>query len=75
MLILQGERDYQATMEDFSGWKSALGDRKNVVFKTYPKLNHLFIAGEGKILPAEYMRPGRVDQTVIEDIAAWVKAQ
>lgn len=75
MLILQGERDYQVTMEDFNGWKAALGDRKNVVFKIYPKLNHLFIAGEGKILPAEYMRPGRVDQTVIDDIAAWVKAQ
>lgn len=75
ILILQGERDYQSTMDDFNGWKAALGDRKNVVFKTYPKLNHLFIAGEGKILPAEYMRPGRVDQTVIDDIAAWVKAQ
>jgi len=75
MLILQGERDYQVTMEDFNGWKAALGDRRNVVFKTYPKLNHLFMAGEGKILPAEYMRPGRVDEGVIEDIAAWVKAQ
>jgi dienelactone hydrolase len=75
MLILQGERDYQVTMDDFNGWKTALGDRKNVVFKTYPKLNHLFMAGEGKILPTEYMRPGRVAASVIEDIAAWVKAQ
>ncbi|MCE5310676.1 MAG: hypothetical protein LLG20_23805, partial [Acidobacteriales bacterium] len=75
MLILQGERDYQVTMEDFNGWKTALGDRKNVVFKTYPKLNQLFIAGEGKSLPAEYMRPGRMDAGVIDDIAAWVKAQ
>src|SRR5262249_14762224 len=24
MLILQGERDYQVTMEDFEGWKKAL---------------------------------------------------
>jgi len=75
MLILQGERDYQVTMEDFNGWKTALGDRKNVLFKTYPKLNHLFIAGEGKSLPAEYMRPGRMDTEVIDDIATWVKAQ
>ncbi len=75
MLILQGERDYQVTMDDFNGWKTALGDRKNVVFKTYPKLNHLFIVGEGKSRPAEYMRPGRVAESVIDDIAAWVKAQ
>jgi pimeloyl-ACP methyl ester carboxylesterase len=33
MLILQGERDYQATMEDFALWKQALSDRKNVEFK------------------------------------------
>ena len=75
MLILQGERDYQVTMDDFNGWKTALGDRKNVVFKTYPKLNHLFMEGEGKILPTEYMRPGRVAASVMDDIAAWVKAQ
>jgi uncharacterized protein len=75
MLVLQGERDYQVTMDDFNGWKTALGDRKNVVFKTYPALNHLFIAGEGKSLPAEYMRPGRVAANAIDDIAAWVKAQ
>lgn len=75
MLVLQGERDYQVTMDDFNGWKTALGDRKNVVFKTYPKLNHLFMAGEGKIMPSEYLRPGRVAESVIEDIATWVKAQ
>ena len=33
------------------------------------------IAGEGKSLPAEYMRPGRMDTEVIDDIATWVKAQ
>ncbi len=46
MLILQGERDYQVTMTDFQNWKNALETRKNVTFKTYPKLNHLFMLGE-----------------------------
>ncbi len=73
MLILQGERDYQVTMTDFGLWKSAVGSQKGVVMKSYPALNHLFVAGEGKSLPAEYSRPGHVAPPVIEDIAAFIK--
>ncbi len=73
MLILQGERDYQVTMEDFANWKKALERRKNVTFKSYPKLNHLFMEGEGKAKPEEYEKEGHVAGEVIEDIAGWVK--
>ena len=72
-LILQGERDYQVTMTDFQRWKAALGTKPNVVFKTYPQLNHLFIAGTGKSSPAEYDQPAHVDEQVIDDIAVWIK--
>ena len=72
MLIMQGERDYQATMEDFANWKKALGSRTNVTFVSYPKLNHLFIQGEGKSLPAEYLIPGNVAKVVIDDIVKWI---
>jgi dienelactone hydrolase len=73
MLILQGERDYQVTMADFALWKAAVGNSKGVVMKSYPALNHLFVAGEGKSLPAEYSRPGHVAPAVIEEIAKFVK--
>jgi hypothetical protein len=73
MLILQGERDYQVTMVDFNNWKKYLGDRKNVEFKSYPKLNHLFIEGEGKCSPEEYMIPGNIPEYVIKDMADWIK--
>jgi hypothetical protein len=73
MPILQGERDYQVTMTDFAGWKMALGSRSSVTFKTYPVLNHMFIPGEGKSTPAEYEKPGRVPEDVIDDIAGWIK--
>ncbi len=73
MLILQGERDYQVTMEDFQGWKNSLSSRKNVQFKSYPKLNHLFIEGQGKITPDEYLIAGHVSEIVIDDIAGWIK--
>ncbi|HOP81011.1 MAG TPA: alpha/beta fold hydrolase, partial [Armatimonadota bacterium] len=75
MLILQGGRDYQVTYLDYDGWKEALVDKKNVTFKLYPKLNHLFVEGEGKSSPDEYDKAGNVAEIVVEDIAAWIKAQ
>lgn len=75
LLILQGQRDYQVTMDDFARWKQALGNRKDVRFISYPKLNHLFMAGEGPGTPAEYMIPGNVAEDVVRDIAAWIDAQ
>ena len=73
LLILQGERDYQVTMDDFARWKSALSDLKSVTVRSYPALNHLFMPGTGKILPAEYATPSHVAEEVIRDIAAWIK--
>ncbi|OLP17639.1 hypothetical protein BST81_15050 [Leptolyngbya sp. 'hensonii'] len=75
LLILQGERDYQVTLTDFQGWQKALADKPRVTLKRYPGLNHLFIQGEGLSRPEEYQIPGHVDQSVIEDIATWIKAK
>jgi hypothetical protein len=72
MLILQGGRDYQVTMEDYAGWQSALDSRNDVTFKLYPALNHLFMAGEGPSGPAEYDKTGHVEAAVVSDIAQWM---
>jgi hypothetical protein len=74
MLILQGERDYQVTVEDFARWNAALGPRPDITFHSYPALNHLFIAGAGPSLPAEYQVPSHVAEDVIRDIATWIVA-
>jgi uncharacterized membrane protein/dienelactone hydrolase len=74
LLILQGERDYQVTMKDFAIWTTALGGHSNVTLKSYPALNHLFVEGQGKSMPAEYMTPGHVSSEAIGDIAGWVLA-
>ncbi len=72
-LFLQGERDYQVTMDhDFAVWKSKLAALPGMVFTSYPKLNHLFIPGRGQSKPSEYQIPGHVDLMVIQDIADWV---
>lgn len=75
MLILQGERDYQVTMEDFTLWKKALSSTKEATFKSYKDLNHLFLKGQGKPNPEEYMTAGHIDSIVIDDIANWINAQ
>jgi hypothetical protein len=58
-------------MDDFKLWEKALKNKKNVSFKSYPKLNHLFMEGEGKSVPAEYDTPGHVADYVVDDIAKW----
>ncbi len=73
LLIVQGGRDYQVTLEDFHQWQSALSARHDVTFKLYPSLNHLFMEGEGKSTPAEYAVAGHMAPSVIRDIANWVK--
>ena len=70
LLVLQGGRDYQVTPDSLEAWKKAL---PKATFKLYPKLNHLFIEGEGKSLPQEYEKPAHVADEVIADIAAWIK--
>lgn len=72
LLVLQGGRDYQVTVKEFAEWKKELVSHKNVTFKLYPSLNHLFISGTGKSAPAEYENPGNVDKAVIGDIAGFV---
>ena len=77
MLVMQGESDYNVTMEDFNNWKTALKDHKNVVFKSYPKLNHLFfkINHEGMATSDDTLRPNQhVEENVIQDIAKFINA-
>ena len=73
MLVLQGERDYQVTMKDFALWRAALGSRRNAEFRSYPKLNHLFVVGDGASNPSEYQKQGHVSAEVIDDIATWIQ--
>lgn len=72
LFVLQGERDYQVTMDEFMLWKDALEGLNNVTLKSYEGLNHLYIYGEKKSEPSEYNQPGAVDGRVIEDIADWI---
>jgi hypothetical protein len=72
MLFLLGGRDFQITSKDLALWKAALAGRDNVQFKEYPALNNIFVAGEGKPGPSDYLKQGNVDPAVINDIATFI---
>jgi dienelactone hydrolase len=75
ILVLQGARDYQVTLEDTARFSSELAGRADVRIKIYDNLNHLFMSGRGPSLPAEYMTKGHVAPEVIADVAAFVLGQ
>ena len=69
---LQGERDYQVTMRDFRLWQQVLEGKTNVSYHSYPRLNHLFMEGEGKSTPMEYQIAGHVAAYAIDDLSAFI---
>ena len=69
LLILYGERDFQVPKVDFDLWQSGLAGRKNVTARSYPALNHAFVAGSGPSTEKEYDKPGHVAPEVVDDIA------
>lgn len=75
MLILQGERDYQVTMQDFHRWQQVLDGKSKIVFRSYPRLNHPFMEGVGKSTPMEYQMEGHVATYVMDDISSFIHQQ
>lgn len=76
VMIMQGEKDFQATLEkDFAAYKELLEDKKNVTFKVYENLNHLFVNSVyGNIMKAmkEYKVEQHIGKNVIKDLADWI---
>jgi len=78
LLIMQGARDYQVTLADYTGWKAALAHHPRVTFKLYATLFHPFIpvppgSPAGLATPNAYKSPGHVAPQVIHAIALWLR--
>jgi hypothetical protein len=73
MFFLQGERDYQVTVEEMNLWKDVLKEHGNVDFKLYKNLDHLFFEGDGKPNPTEYSNQANIPYYLIQDIGKWIK--
>ena len=76
ILIMQGEKDFQATAEkDFAAYRQLLAGKENVSFRLYPGLNHAFVPSVfGDIMKAkqEYAVEQHIGEEVIGGIAAWI---
>ena len=76
MLIVQGEKDFQVSVEkDFNEYKRLLNDKTNVEFRLYENLNHAFVNYlYSDILKAkqEYNTERHIGEEVISDIADWI---
>lgn len=70
--VIQGERDYQVTVDEYENWKKALKNNNKSHFQLYPKLNHLFLEGDAKSTPEEYEKPSNIPKYVILDISNWI---
>ena len=76
ILIMQGEKDFQATVDaDFNAYKELLSGKENVTFQLYENLNHAFVPSVyGDIMKAkqEYNVEQHIGDAVISDIANWI---
>ena len=76
ILIMQGEKDFQATAEkDFAAYQQLLAGRSNVTFRLYENLSHAFVPSVyGDIMKAkqEYNVEQHISEEVIADIANWI---
>lgn len=76
VLILQGEKDFQATAAvDYAAYQAMLNGKPNVTFQLYEGLNHAFVpAIYEDIMKAkqEYGKERHIGEDVIGDIANWI---
>lgn len=72
VLVLQGDRDYQVTLDDYALFERALANNPKAALRRFANLNHLFMDGQGKATPAEYEKPGHMSKEVIDAVADWI---
>ena len=75
LLVLHGGHDIQVVDADFALWQSLSATRAGMTLKRYPELNHLGMKSEAGAGLASYEVPGHVDEALITDIAAWIRAR
>ena len=72
-LILNGDRDYQVTVDEANQWKNGSKHEKSQTI-IYKDLNHMFYAGKGLCIPSEYEEKHEMNVAVLKDISSWIKS-
>ena len=74
VLVMRGDRDFQVEDVDLDTWRKGLDGVPYTEVVSMPKLNHLFMAGEGEPNAAEYNVAKHADPSVIDKLSAFVLA-
>lgn len=73
LYFLQGDRDFQVTVEDdFELWETELEGRPDTAFERYEGLDHRFMSGDGPSVSGEYMVRNNVERKVVDDLVDWI---
>ena len=73
LLVLQGEKDFETTMDDFGQWKTLWKGRSHVDYRSFSGLNHYFMKSSGKQDKSDYDSEGTVDADVSSQIIQWIQ--
>lgn len=73
ILVIQGENDFQVSVQDYNIWNSELSKNPNVTLKLYSDLNHLLSSQVEKGAVRQYQNASSVSESLIIDIVAWIK--
>ncbi|TQS40666.1 DUF3887 domain-containing protein [Cryptosporangium phraense] len=69
VLLLQGGRDYQVTVDgDLARWRAGL---PRAAVRVYDADDHLFFPGSGPSTPAGYLPAQHLDAAVVADVVRW----
>lgn len=75
VLFIQGGRDYQVPPTELQLWGKQMKGGCCTIFKTFDKLNHLMMEGEGIPNPSEYNTPANIPEYVPLFISDWILNQ
>jgi fermentation-respiration switch protein FrsA (DUF1100 family) len=73
IFVIQGGKDFQVAEKEFDLWNAALGKKPNVKLKFYPEINHLLSPQLVKGTAEQYKTMVNVSESVVNDIALWIK--
>ncbi|WP_027295841.1 alpha/beta hydrolase [Robinsoniella sp. KNHs210] len=73
VLVLQGEEDYQVTMDDFKIWEEHFKEKANWEFQSFPGLTHVFMPGKYEDGAANYQGEKHIPEEVMASIATFVE--
>ena len=73
-LVLHGENDFEVRTDlDFLALRSSVGTAEGrIAYQSFPRLNHYFIAIEGRSSGSDYGAPGEFAPEAVAAIASWI---